>query len=394
MSKLDLIATATFGLEAVVADELQRLGYEDVRTRDGRVDFTGDELALCRSNLWLRVADRVRLKVGEFTATTFDELFEKTKALPWADFLPANAEFPVEGKSVKSKLFSVSDCQAIVKKAVVESLKKKYKLNWFPEDGPLFKIEVALLKDVATLTIDTSGPGLHKRGYRTLISEAPLKETLAAAMLILAKWYPDVALIDPFCGSGTIPIEAALMGRNIAPGLRRDFACSHWPWISPSTWATAREEAHDAVRQEKPELIMGTDIDERVLRVARRNAEQAGVSGDVHFQCLPVSEISSKRKYGKIICNPPYGERIGERDEVARLYKEMGIVFRRFDTWSYYILTAHPRFEKLFGKPASKRRKLYNGNIEVQYYQYYGPRPPRIGGPGRTGPELDVSDEP
>lgn len=378
MSKLDLIATATFGLESVVADEVKKLGYEDVRVENGRVEFTGDELAICRSNLWLRVADRVRLKVGEFTATTFEELFEKTKALPWADFLPMNAEFPVEGKSIKSTLFSVSDCQAIVKKAVVESMKKKYKLDWFPEDGPLFKIEVALLKDVATLTIDTSGPGLHKRGYRTLVSQAPLKETLAAALLQLAKWYPDVALIDPFCGSGTIPIEAALMGRNIAPGLNRDFACSNWPWISESTWKKARQEAHDSIRAEKTEYIMGTDIDERVLRVARRNAEQAGVSEDIHFQSMAVTEISSKKKYGKIICNPPYGERISERDEVAKLYKEMAKTFKTFDTWSYYILTSHPAFEKLFGKPASKRRKLYNGNIEVQYYQYFGPRPPRI----------------
>lgn len=378
MSKLDLIATATFGLESIVAEEVKQLGYEDVRVQNGRVEFTGDELAICRSNLWLRVADRVRLKVGEFKATTFDELFEKTKALPWADILPMNAEFPVEGKSIKSTLFSVSDCQAIVKKAVVESMKKKYKLDWFPEDGPLFKIEVALLKDIATLTIDTSGPGLHKRGYRTLISEAPLKETLAAAMLMLAKWYPDVALIDPFCGSGTIPIEAALMGRNIAPGINRDFACSDWPWIPQHAWKKAREEAKESIKHEKPEYIMGTDIDERVLRVARRNAEQAGVSEDIHFQCMPVTEISSKKKYGKIICNPPYGERLSERREVNELYKDMAKTFKKLDTWSYYILTSHRGFEKIFGREASKRRKLYNGNLEVQYYQYYGPRPPRI----------------
>ncbi|NMB00273.1 MAG: class I SAM-dependent RNA methyltransferase, partial [Firmicutes bacterium] len=243
MSQLELIATATFGLESLVADELRKLGYGDTQVENGKVTFTGDELALCRANLWLRTAARVKVKVGEFKATTFDELFEKTKALPWAKFLPKNAEFPVEGRSVQSTLFSVSDCQAIVKKAVVESLKQDYKLEWFPEDGPLMKIEVALLKDVATLTIDTTGSGLHQRGYRALATGAPLKETLAAALVILARWYPDIALIDPFCGSGTIPIEAALIGHNIAPGLKRSFAAEDWPWISPSFWKQVREEA-------------------------------------------------------------------------------------------------------------------------------------------------------
>lgn len=377
VTQFNLIATATFGLESLVADEVRKLGYDEISVENGKVNFVGDELAICRTNLWLRTAARVRIKVGEFTAVTFDELFEKTKALPWADFLPKNAEFPVEGRSVQSTLFSISDCQAIVKKAVVESMKKKHKIEWFPEDGPLYKIEVALLKDTATLTIDTTGPGLHQRGYRALAAGAPLKETLAAAMLILARWYPDIALIDPFCGSGTIPIEAALMGHNIAPGLRRDFASSNWPLIDEKYWKQAREEAHDAVNPEKPDYLIGTDIDDRALRIARHNAEQAQVADSIHFQRIPVQEISSSKKYGKIITNPPYGERLGERDEVGELYKDMAKVFRTLDTWSYYILTSYPQFEKIFGGRATKRRKLYNGNIETQYYQYYGPRPPK-----------------
>lgn len=379
MSYLELIATSTFGLEAIVAQEVKELGYQDITVENGKVTFVGDWEALCRANLWLRVADRVRLKVGEFKAVTFDELFEQTKALPWAELIPVDAEFPVEGKSVKSGLFSVPDCQAIVKKAVVESMKKKYKRQWFEEKGPLYKIEVALLKDTATLTVDASGAGLHKRGYRESASYAPLKETLAAALVKLARWRPDMVLVDPFCGSGTIAIEAALIGQNAAPGMNREFVSESWPNISRSLWRRARKETHDAANFEQPLEIIGTDIDDKVLKLARRNAFEAGVDQGIHFQKMSFNEFRSRKKYGKFICNPPYGERLGELKDVEKMYKDMGKVFREFDTWSYYILTSHPDFEKLFGERATKKRKLYNGNIKVHYYQYYGPKPQKKG---------------
>ncbi len=377
MAEFDLIATATFGLEAVVAQELRDLGYENLQVENAKVTFKGDEEALCRANLWLRCADRVRLKVGEFKATNFEELFENTKALPWPDLIPADASFPVEGKSIKSKLFSVSDCQAIVKKAVVESMKKKYKKQWFEETGPLYKIEIALLKDIATLTIDTSGAGLHKRGYRELTSSAPLKETLAAALILLSKWYPDTTLIDPMCGSGTIPIEAALIGRNIAPGINRTFTSETWPIIPQKAWKISREEAAEKADYHKKLDIIGTDIDASTLRLARKNAAEAKVNDTIHFQQLDLADLSSKKKYGKIICNPPYGERLGELPQVEKLYQQMGKVFSKLDTWSFYILTSHEGFEDLVGKKATKKRKLYNGRIKVDYYQYFGPRPPR-----------------
>jgi len=377
MSELELIATATFGLEAVVAREVKELGYDRVVVENGRVTFTADESAICRANLWLRCADRVRLKVGEFRAVTFDELFEKTKALPWADLLPENAAFPVDGKSVQSTLFSISDCQAIVKKAVVESMKKSYRTEWFKEDGPLYRIEVSMLQDTATLTIDTSGAGLHKRGYRIFGSEAPLKETLAAALVLIARWQPDVALIDPFCGSGTIPIEAALIGQNIAPGMNRTFVSEQWPTIAREHWREARKETHDRADYQRKLDLSGTDISSALIETARKNAAEAGVDHLIHFQARPLSELSSKKKYGKVICNPPYGERLGSIKEVEQLYRQMGKLFKALDTWSYYILTASDNFESSFGMKASKRRKLYHGNIKVQYYQYFGPRPPR-----------------
>lgn len=377
MQKVELIATATFGLEAVVAQEVRALGYEDVKVDNGKVTFTADISAIPRANLWLRTADRVRLKMGEFRATTFDELFEKTKALPWSDWLPENAAFPVEGKSVKSTLFSVPDCQAIVKKAVVESLKKTYKRDWFEEQGPMYKIEVALLKDVATLTIDTSGPGLHKRGYRGLIGAAPLKETMAAAMILLSRWKPDRILMDPFCGSGTIPIEAALIGQNIAPGMNREFVSESWPTIPKTVWREARAETHDLARYDQKLEIIGTDIDDEILRVARRNAAEAGVEDQIHFQRMDVRDVRTKRKYGYMICNPPYGERLGDWKQISRLYRDMGEVFSALDTWSFYVLTSDEQFEKHFGRTASKKRKLYNGNIKVDYYQFFGPKPPR-----------------
>lgn len=375
--QVDLIATSTFGLEAVVADEVRKLGYTEVQVENGKVEFSADLSAIARANLWLRTADRVRLKIGEFTATSFEELFEKTKTLPWAEWLPDNAQFPVEGKSVKSKLFSVSDCQAIVKKAVVESLKQKYKKDWFEENGPVYKIEVALLKDVATLTIDTSGPGLHKRGYRDWIGTAPIKETMAAALILLTRWTPDRPLIDPLCGSGTIPIEAALIGQNIAPGMNREFASESWPVIPRSIWHQARAETHDLACYDRQLQIIGTDIDAEILKVARRNATEAGVDEQIHFQCMPLSELRSSKKYGVVICNPPYGERLSEKAEVEKLYRDMGRVFKELDTWSNYVITSHEGFEKLFGRQATKKRKLYNGNIKVDYYQFFGPRPPR-----------------
>lgn len=376
-NKVELIATSTFGLEAVVGEEVRELGYNDVKVENGKVSFQTDYSGIARSNLWLRTADRIRLKIGEFEAKTFDELFEKTKSLPWSEWLPVNAEFPVEGKSVKSTLYSISDCQAIVKKAIVEHMKTKYKKDWFEENGPLFRIEVALLKDVATLTIDTSGVALHKRGYRTLIGGAPLKETMAAALIRLSKWNPDTVLVDPLCGSGTIPIEAALIGQNIAPGMNREFASEHWPCIPKDVWRKARAETHDLANYDRPLEIIGTDIDDEMLKIARVNADEAMVNEAIHFQRMDVSELRSSKKYGKIICNPPYGERLGEQKEVEQLYKKMGNVFQALDTWSYYILTSYEGFEGIFGRKASKKRKLFNGNIKVDYYQYFGPRPPR-----------------
>jgi len=377
VGSIELIATATFGLESVVADEVKKLGVADVKVENGKVTYQTDLLGLCRSNLWLRTADRVRIKIGEFHAETFDSLFEQTKALPWEQFLPEDANFPVEGKSIKSKLFSISDCQALVKKAIVERLKQKYHVNWFTETGPRYTIEVALLNDIATLTIDTSGPGLHKRGYRQSAVGAPIKETLAAALVYLSKWYPDTPLVDPFCGSGTIPIEAALIGKNIAPGINREFAAEKWPLIPSTLWVQARQEALDCIEHDASLSIAGSDCDPKAINAAHQNAVAAGVGEDTGFQVKPVKALITKGEYGKIICNPPYGERLGEREQVEKLYKEMGAVFTRLDTWSYYIITSHPGFETFFGKRASKKRKLYNGDIKVDYYQYFGPRPPR-----------------
>lgn len=378
MSKIQLIATSAFGIEAVVGRELMKLGYQDQYVENGKVTFSGDESAVCRTNLWLRSADRILVKMGEFKALTFEELFQQTKALPWDEWIPEDAQFPVDGKSIDSKLASVPDCQAIVKKAVVEKLKQKYRKEWFEESGPLYRIEVGLLKDMATLTIDTTGAGLHKRGYRKLISGAPLKETLAAAMIMISRWNYDRVLMDPFCGSGTIPIEAALIGKNMAPGLKRSFTAESWGNIKAADWKQAREEAFEAVKKDTDLRIHGSDIDDEVMGFARYHASEAGVEKDIHFQRMSVSEISSRYKYGFIICNPPYGERLGEAREVEKLYGQMGTVFKGLDSWSYYILTAHPKFESLYGRRADKKRKLYNGRIMCNYYQFFGPPPPRI----------------
>ncbi|WP_342432085.1 class I SAM-dependent RNA methyltransferase [Neobacillus sp. FSL H8-0543] len=377
MGKYQLIATAAMGLESLVAKEVRALGYE-CEVENGKVIYTGDETAIARSNLWLRTADRVKIRVGEFKALTFDELFEKTKALPWEKFLPENAEFPVIGKSVKSTLFSVSDCQAIVKKAVVERLKKHYnRSTWFEENGAFFRIEVALLKDIATITIDTSGQGLHKRGYRVDQGEAPLKETLAAALVMLTNWKADHPFMDPFCGSGTIPIEAALIGQNIAPGFNREFASEGWDWIPEKIWDNARTEAEDLANYDQPLDILGTDIDHRMVKIAQENAFEAGLGDLIKFKQMQVRDISTPKEYGVIVGNPPYGERIGDKPEVEHMYKEMGQAFNKLDTWSIYILTSNEEFEQLYGKRATKKRKLFNGFIRTDLYQYWGKRPPR-----------------
>jgi 23S rRNA (guanine2445-N2)-methyltransferase / 23S rRNA (guanine2069-N7)-methyltransferase len=396
---MDLIATAAFGLEAIVTRELEALGYSARNIQAGRILFEGDETAICRANLWLRTAERVLVRVGDFEALDFGTLFDATYALPWEEWIAADDEFPVSGRSVRSQFTSVPACQKIVKKAVVEKLRAAHRVEQLPETGPKRSIEVALLNNRATLTIDTSGPGLHKRGYRTLVGQAPLKETLAAAMVLLSYWRPERPLVDPFCGSGTIPIEAAMIGRNIAPGLRRSFAAETWPRIAAAMWETARQEARDGVLPDLPQRIVGTDIDEAALRLARLHAEQAGVSEQIHFQRRDFRGLSSKGDHGCLICNPPYGERMGQRPEVEALYRAMPDVFRRFKTWSFYVLTAYPGFERLVGQPASRRRKLYNGQIECTYYQFYGPKPGRrietsSEGPSTAAAEIAATPEP
>jgi putative N6-adenine-specific DNA methylase len=377
MSKYDLIATSAMGLEAIVAKEVRSLGYE-CEVENSRITFKGDENAIVRSNLWLRTADRVKLKVGEFRATSFDELFEKTKALPWENFLPENAEFPVSGKSVKSKLFSVSDCQAIVKKAIVERLKRHYKrTSWFEENGPLFKIEISIHKDMALLTIDTSGSGLHKRGYRVGQGEAPLKETLAAALVMLTNWTPDRPFVDPFCGSGTIPIEAALIGQNIAPGFNREFVSENWNWIDSKFWDQARVEAEDLAKYDQPLDITGSDLDHRLVKTAETNAFEAGLGDLITFKQMQVKDFTTNKQYGVIVGNPPYGERLGEKADVRNMYRAMGHAFASLDTWSIYMLTSDEEFETYYGKQATKKRKLFNGFIRTDYYQFWGKRPPR-----------------
>ena len=314
--------------------------------------------------------------MGEFKATTFEELFEKTKDLPWEDWITEDGEFTVVGKAVDSKLMSVPDCQAIVKKAVVEKLRTKYNVDWFKETGAKFTIQVSILKDIATLTIDTSGEGLHKRGYRLDSVEAPIKETLAAALVQLSFWNHERILIDPFCGSGTIPIEAAMIGKNIAPGIQRNFASENWPRVKEEYWKEERISARKAILQDRELNIVATDIDENAIEIAKENAFEIGVDDCIEFNTKDVLDLNIKEEeYGVIISNPPYGERIGEKKEVEKLYREMGKKFNKLNTWSIYILTSNTEFEKLYGKKASRRRKLYNGRIRVDYYQYYGPRP-------------------
>jgi putative N6-adenine-specific DNA methylase len=365
----NLIATTTFGIEAITAKELKNLGYENLQVENGKVTFQGDEMDIAISNIWLRTADRVLIKVAEFKATSFEELFNGTEAIEWGKYIPENGMMHVVGKSVKSTLYSVPDCQSIVKKAIVKSMQRTYNTDWFSEDGPVYKIEVAILKDVVTLSIDTTGPGLHKRGYRENSGEAPLKETLAASMVLLSKWKEDRLLVDPFCGSGTILIEAALIGNNIAPGLYRKFVCETWPSIDKEVFDQVRDGAEKSIKKTNMKLL-GYDINDWVLRTARRNAEKARVSEYIDFQKLDFNNFSSKKKYGYIITNPPYGERIGEKTAVEQLNKQMGIMKKTLETWDFNILTAYPSFEKLFGRKATKNRKLYNGRLLCYFYQY------------------------
>lgn len=374
MTSYTLIATATFGVEAVVAEELRALGHHDLAVENGKVSFSGTakDIAIC--NIWLRTADRVLVKIADFRATDFEELFQQTLRIGWEHFIPVNGKMHVVGKSHQSALSSVPDCQSIVKKAIVEAMKRKYPGTWFPETGPVYRIEIALLKDVATLTLDTSGPGLHKRGYRTERGEAPLRETLAAALVKLSRWQPGRELADPFCGSGTIAIEAGLIGRNKAPGLERPFVSEEWPHVPKQVWDEAREEAGSKTNQTEFR-ILASDADGTVIRAARENARRAGLSDVVSFQKARAEEFRSSRKYGCIICNPPYGERTGSPRESEEIYRRLGEVYARLDGWSLFVLSPHPYFEKLFGKKADRKRKLYNGNILCNYYQYFGSRP-------------------
>ncbi|MFP5504330.1 MAG: class I SAM-dependent RNA methyltransferase [Candidatus Sericytochromatia bacterium] len=378
MDKLDLIATAAFGLESEVAYELKKLGYEDLHVEGGRVTFRGDALAVARANMWLRVADRVQIRLGEFRASTFDELYDQTKALPWSEILPEDACFPVDGKSVKSTLTSVPAVQKITKKAIVDHMAERYGRAMSPETGATHRVQVALLNDVATLTLDTSGDGLHKRGYRPLVAAAPIKETLAAGLVMLSRWRPGRPFADPMCGSGTIPIEAAMQGLNMAPGKLRHFEAEKWPAIPASVWREARQEAVASERRDLEIDIVGSDIDPENLALARHHAERAGLSRFIRFEERPVSEFRPSGPYGVLLTNPPYGERLEDEPAVERLYREMGQAFLPHETWSFFVITRFDRFEHFFGKKAAKKRKLYNGRLKVDLYQYHGPRPPRV----------------
>jgi 23S rRNA (guanine2445-N2)-methyltransferase / 23S rRNA (guanine2069-N7)-methyltransferase len=377
MRPIELIATAAAGTEAVVKRELSQLGYDARTVTPGRLLFLGDAAAVCRTNLWLRAAERVLIRIGTFSATDFGQLFDGTSALPWEQRLPADAEFPVRGRSHHSQLSSVPACQRIVKRAIVERLRGAYHREELPETGPRCSIEVSLRDDEATLTLDTTGVGLHKRGYRRLVGEAQLRETLAAAMVQLSVWRPGRVLADPFCGTGTIPIEAALIGRNMAPGLHREFVSESWLTLDARNWQLAREEARDAIRPPLTERLLGYDIDADALSLARFHAEQAGVAENIHWQQRPFSELRAKAEYGCIITNPPYGERMSEGKAIEELYRSFPLVLRRLPTWSHYILSARADLEELVGQRATRRRKLFNGPIECTYYQFLGPKPPR-----------------
>jgi len=369
-----LIATAAFGLESVVKQQVQDLGYKNTTVQDGRIEFAPPNLfeGIVRANLWLRSADRVQLKLGEFPATSFEELFEQTKALPWEDWIPVDGKFTVTGKSVRSGLFSVPDIQAIVKKSVVEKLKQKYKISWFQESGAEYTIQVALLKDIATLTIDTTGVGngLHKRGYREKSNQAPMKETMAAALIDLARYNGKKTFLDPCCGSGTFPIEAALLAKNIAPGINRTFVCEKWEQIPKSVWKDARSAAYAAMKTDYEPQIFAADIDPDAIELAKANAELAGVDDCIHFELRAVKDTVLPSETGIAIVNPPYGERLGQIKEAERLYADLGNVFNS-TKWNVYVITPDEFFESSYKKRARAKRKLFNGMIKTDYYQYF-----------------------
>jgi putative N6-adenine-specific DNA methylase len=377
---LSLAAVTAFGLEAVVSRELTDLGMQDLVVEDGRVWFRGDERAIARANIQLRSAERVLVCVGRFEARDFGELFDQTRNLPWERWLGADAAFPVDGRSVRSQLHSTPDCQRIVKKAIAERLKDVHSLEWCPESGTEYQLEVALVDDQAILTIDTSGDGLHKRGYRKDGGTAPLRETTAAGLVQLSYWRLGRPFLDACCGSGTIAIEAAMWGRRIAPGLNRTFAAESWSQISASIWEDARSEARSQILPAGSVQLQAGDIDPAVVAQAAQNARTAGVSDDIEFSVCDAGEWSSLPDYGCLITNPPYGERLGSQTEVESLYRTLGRLSRDLGTWSLYVLTAHPTFESLFGRRADRRRKLYNAKLACTYFQYFGPRPPRDAG--------------
>lgn len=379
IKEFELFAPCHFGLEAVLKREIINLGYEVTEVVDGRVSFKGSAEAIARCNVFLRTTERVMLKVGSFKAVTFDELFEKTKALPWENFIPKDGKFWVKkASSIKSRLFSPSDIQRIVKKAIVDRLSGKYNLLRFPEDGSEYPIRITILKDEVTVGLDTSGESLHKRGYRKLTVKAPITETLAAALISLTPWKKDRLLIDPFCGSGTIPIEAAMIGLNIAPGIKREFQAMTWDNILPkSLFKEAKKEAENLIDRETKLSIRGYDLDSSALDAARGNLLLAGLEGNIHFQQRDMRDISSAKKYGFIITNPPYGERLEEKDAMPELYKEMGKAFSKLDEWSYYIITGFEDAPKYFGRKPDKNRKIYNGMLKTYFYSYQGAKPPR-----------------
>ena len=373
----ELYAPCHFGMEAVLKREIIDIGYEISRVEDGRVYFWGDDEAIVRANLWLRTTERVLINVGSFKATTYDELFEKTKAVDWSEYLTKDAKFWVsKASSVKSKLFSPSDIQSIVKKAIVEKMKSIYNISWCQEDGPEYPLRVSLYKDVVTLGLDTTGVSLHKRGYRTKVAKAPITETLAAALIMLTPWKKDRILIDPFCGSGTFAIEAAMMAMNMAPGLNREFLSQNWGnMIDKKLWYELIDEAREEIDSDVKPDIQAYDIDDAVLKAARENAANAGVS--VHIQKRDVSELTHAKKYGFIITNPPYGERLEDKESILPIYKTLGERFKALDNWSLYMITSFEECEKYIGKKANKNRKVYNGMIKTYFYQFEGDKPPK-----------------
>ena len=375
----ELVAPCHFGMEAVLKREITDLGYDVTRTENGKVSFAGDAEGIARANVWLRTAERVLLKVGEFKATTYDELFEGTAALPWEEFIPKDGKFWVtKATSVNSRLFSPSDIQSIMKKAMVRRMSRCYGLERFAETGDSYPLRVTLLNDVVTVCLDTSGDSLHKRGYRTMAAKAPITETLAAALILLTPWHGDRILVDPFCGSGTFPIEAAMIAANIAPGMNREFLAEQWEHLIPKRyWYDVIDDANSRINDQIETDIQGYDIDDDIVKAARENAKNAGVDHLIHFQRRPVSELNHPKKYGFVITNPPYGERLEERKALPALYREIGEAFRRLDAWSEYVITSYDQAEKYIGRKADKNRKIYNGMIKTYFYQFLGPKPPR-----------------